>query len=145
MAPFVGRQAGAQGASRVITLWSPRAIEVHLTHLRSYIAHDNPSAANRIARELEPFSLCCRGPDNGIGPNVPRSLSVLRHAEVRTALVKAVEPLDGLLNAGRPGRIAGSRELVVAGTPYVIPYRLRIDWLEIIAVFHGGQKWPTYL
>ena len=40
------------------------------------------------------------------------------------------------------GRVAGTRELVVPGTPYVIPYRLRTDRLEIIAIFHGRQKWP---
>ena len=45
-----------------------------------------------------------------------------------------------------PAMDAGADEVRRAGgTPYVIPYRLRIDWLEIIAVFHGGQKWPTYL
>ena len=32
-------------------VWSPRAIE-HLAHLRAYIAHDNPKAANRIASAL---------------------------------------------------------------------------------------------
>ena len=39
-------------------------------------------------------------------------------------------------------RVAGTRELVVPDTPYVIPYRLRGDRLEVIAVFHGPQKWP---
>ena len=29
-------------------VWSPRAIG-HLTHLRAYIARDNPKAANQIA------------------------------------------------------------------------------------------------
>ena len=38
-------------ASRVNIVWSPRAIE-HLAHLRSYIARDNPNAANRIASAL---------------------------------------------------------------------------------------------
>ena len=32
-------------------VWSPRAID-HLTHLRSYIANDNPNAANRVAGTL---------------------------------------------------------------------------------------------
>jgi toxin ParE1/3/4 len=32
--------------------------------------------------------------------------------------------------------------LVVAGTPYVIPYRVRGGKLELLAVFHGRQKWP---
>jgi toxin ParE1/3/4 len=70
-------------------VWSPRAIE-HPAHLRSYIARDNPTAANRIG---------------GV-------------------LLDAVERLAELPNLGRPGRVAGTRELVVPGTPYLIPYEL---------------------
>ena len=91
-------------------VWSPQAIG-HLTHLRSYIARDNPKAASRTA----------------------------------SALLAAVERLAELPGLGRPGRIAGTRELFVPGTPYVIPYRLRHDRLEVIAVFHGRQKWPKRL
>ena len=60
-------------------------------------------------------------------------------------LLEAAERLAELPNLGRPGRVAGTRELVVPGTPYVIPYRLRGDRLEVIAVFHGRQKWPKRL
>ena len=94
----------------MIIVWSPRAI-THLTHLRAYIARDDPKAANRVA---------------GV-------------------LLDAVERLAKLPNLGRPGRIGGTRELIVPGTPYVIPYRLRGNRLEVIAVFHGRQKWPTRL
>jgi toxin ParE1/3/4 len=61
------------------------------------------------------------------------------------ALLDAVERLAELPNLGRPGRVAGTRELVVPGTRYVIPYRVRGDRLEVIAVFHGRQKWPKRL
>ena len=61
------------------------------------------------------------------------------------ALLEAVERLAELPNWGRPGRVAGTRELIVPGTPYVIPYRVRGDRLEVIAVFHGRQKWPKRL
>jgi len=43
---------------------------------------------------------------------------------------------------GRPGRVAGTRELVVPGTPYIIPYRVRGDFVEILRVFHAARKWP---
>ena len=43
---------------------------------------------------------------------------------------------------GRPGRVAGTRELVVAGTPYVLPYRVRADAVEILRVFHAARRWP---
>ena len=64
---------------------------------------------------------------------------------IASALLEAVERLAQLPNLGRPGRVAGTRELVVPGTPYIIPYRLRGDRLEIVAVFHARQKWPKQL
>jgi addiction module RelE/StbE family toxin len=66
-------------------------------------------------------------------------------SRIASALLDAVERLAQLPNLGRPGRVAGTRELVVPGTPYVIPYRLRDDRLEVIAVFHARQKWPKQL
>ena len=62
---------------------------------------------------------------------------------VALALLAAVERLADLPSLGRPGRVSGTRELVVPGTPYVIPYRVRGARLEVIAVFHGRQRWPT--
>ena len=64
---------------------------------------------------------------------------------VAGTLLEAVERLAELPNLGRLGRVTATRELVVQGTPYVISYRLRGDRLEVIAVLHGGQKWPKRL
>jgi plasmid stabilization system protein ParE len=66
-------------------------------------------------------------------------------ARTATTLLSAVDRLAALPNLGRPGRVSGTRELVVPGTRYVIPYRLRGERLEIIAVFHGRQRWPKRL
>jgi addiction module RelE/StbE family toxin len=68
-------------------------------------------------------------------------------AAARTAaiILAAVDRLRELPNLGRPGRVAGTRELVVPGTRYVIPYRIRGERLEIVAVFHGRQRWPKHL
>jgi toxin ParE1/3/4 len=61
---------------------------------------------------------------------------------IASALLEAVERLAKLPNLGRPGRVAGTRELVVPETPYIIAYRLRGDRLQVVAVFHARQKWP---
>jgi addiction module RelE/StbE family toxin len=64
---------------------------------------------------------------------------------VARVLLGAVERVAELPNLGRPGRVPGTRELVVPGTPYLIPYRVRGDRLEVIALLHGRQKWPKHL
>jgi addiction module RelE/StbE family toxin len=46
---------------------------------------------------------------------------------------------------GRPGRVLGTRELIVGGLPYVIPYRVRDDDIEILRVLHTSRRWPEDL
>ena len=43
---------------------------------------------------------------------------------------------------GRPGRVPNTRELVVPGTPYIIPYRVKNNRIEVLRVFHGAMQWP---
>ena len=64
-------------------------------------------------------------------------------ALVAKRILKAVELLQTQPAMGRPGRVLGTRELVVPGTPYIIPYRVRGERLELIAVFHGRRQWPA--
>lgn len=64
---------------------------------------------------------------------------------VAKRILDAIEILQTQPDMGRAGRVLGTRELVIAGTPYIIPYRVRRDRLELIAVFHGHQKWPAKL
>jgi toxin ParE1/3/4 len=66
-------------------------------------------------------------------------------AMVAGRILKAVDLLQSHPAIGRPGRVPGMRELVVPDTPYIIPYRVRRERLELIAVFHGRQKWPPKL
>ncbi len=66
-------------------------------------------------------------------------------ALVAQRILKSVNLLQNRPDMGRPGRLSGTRELVVADTPYVIPYRVRAERLELLAVFHGRQKWPEKL
>ena len=46
---------------------------------------------------------------------------------------------------GRPGRVEETRELVVSGTNYILPYRVREGRVEILAVFHTSRQWPDTL
>jgi toxin ParE1/3/4 len=55
---------------------------------------------------------------------------------------KAIEQLARFPAKGRPGRVMGTRELVIPRTPYVVPYRVKDDTVEILAVYHGARKWP---
>jgi toxin ParE1/3/4 len=43
---------------------------------------------------------------------------------------------------GRPGRVDGTRELVLTGTRYILPYRIKQQQIQILAVFHTAKKWP---
>jgi toxin ParE1/3/4 len=66
----------------------------------------------------------------------------------RTALriVAAVETLiPANPKVGRPGRVSGTRELVIARTPFIVPYRLREGTIEVLRVFHGARRWPDRL
>ncbi len=56
---------------------------------------------------------------------------------------KSVNLLRRYPALGRPGRVAGTRELVVSGTPYIIPYRVRNNEIQILRLFHGARKWPS--
>ena len=88
-------------------------------------------------------------------PRAIRHLTALRgyieadHPQAAATVVgRIVESVNRLVDqphSGRPGRLAGTRELVIPGTPYVIPYRVRAGRLDLIAVFHGKQKWPKRL
>jgi toxin ParE1/3/4 len=72
-----------------------------------------------------------------IGPANPRAAK---------ALIQRIRRAAGLLTQtpqmGRPGRVQGSRELVISGTFYILPYRIHRGNVEIIAVLHSSQLWP---
>ncbi len=43
---------------------------------------------------------------------------------------------------GKPGRVPGTREMVVAGTSYIVPYRVVANEVQILRILHGTRKWP---
>ena len=56
-----------------------------------------------------------------------------------------VERLAAHPASGRAGRVPGTRELVISGTPYIVPYRIRGETVEVLRIFHGARKWPEKL
>ena len=69
-------------------------------------------------------------------------------AALRVALhiVRTVETLlPNNPEMGRPGRVPGTRELVIPKTPFVVPYRVIGDAIQILRVFHGRRRWPETL
>ena len=45
---------------------------------------------------------------------------------------------------GKPGRVNGTHELVIARTPYIAVYRVLHERVEILRILHGAQQWPTF-
>jgi len=46
---------------------------------------------------------------------------------------------------GRKGRVEGTREFVVPGTPFIIAYRILPGSIHILAVLHAARQWPDNL
>jgi len=63
-------------------------------------------------------------------------------ARVVERIQAAVRLLAAVPHRGRPGRWPGTRELVVPRTPYIVPYRIRRDVVEILRVFHSARRSP---
>ena len=89
-------------------IWSPEAID-DLVSLRSFIAEDNPAAAQRVVLHIL--------------HNIEALLS--KHPEM-----------------GRPGRVPGTRELVIAKTPFIVPYRVQGNTIQVLRIYHTARRWP---
>lgn len=57
-------------------------------------------------------------------------------------VLEAVAMLAHQPGMGRPGRVSGTRELVVLETRYYVPYRVRGQTIEILRVFHTSRRLP---
>ncbi|MCQ4633674.1 type II toxin-antitoxin system RelE/ParE family toxin [Shinella sp. CPCC 100929] len=60
-------------------------------------------------------------------------------------IVGATRRLIDFPASGRVGRIAGTRELVINGTPYIVAYTVAETTIRILRVLHGAQEWPDSL
>ncbi len=91
-------------------VWLDDAIN-DLKALHSYIARENPSAANRVAKRI----------------------------------LKSADLLLNQPGMGRKGRVLGTRELIISGTPFLIPYRVKNQKIEILRVFHCAMQWDEVI
>ena len=62
--------------------------------------------------------------------------------KVASKILNAAERLAEQPGMGRPGRVSGTRELIVAGLPYILPYVVREGSIFILRVMHTSMKWP---
>ena len=61
----------------------------------------------------------------------------------RTLLAEIKEHVSVLQNnpqLGRKGRVEGTRELALTGTHYLLPYRVKNQQVQILAVFHTSRS-----
>ena len=59
-------------------------------------------------------------------------------------VVRIIHVVETLLTEspemGRSGRVPGTRELVITRTPFIVPYRLRGQTIQILRVYHGARR-----
>jgi toxin ParE1/3/4 len=55
----------------------------------------------------------------------------------------AIESLSDFPLRGRVGRVAQTRELVIAQTPFVAAYAIADGKIRILRVLHGARQWPA--
>lgn len=60
--------------------------------------------------------------------------------DVVETLPKGIEALTRNPHMGRTGRVAGTRELMMA--PFLVAYRFRKAVIEILGIIHGARRWP---
>lgn len=66
-------------------------------------------------------------------------------SKIAKKILHCVDMLSEQPWIGRPGRVVDTRELIVANTPYIVPYRVKNHIVEILRVLHCAMQWPEGL
>jgi addiction module RelE/StbE family toxin len=62
--------------------------------------------------------------------------------KISAKILTSVAGLSSFPLLGRPGRVAGTRELVIPGTPFIAAYRVDESEVVISKVLRGRRSWP---
>ena len=62
---------------------------------------------------------------------------------LRQLMMSGAQRLRDHPKLGRPGRVEGSRELVMSGTPFLLVYDENPARVEILHVYDGRQDWQS--
>lgn len=60
---------------------------------------------------------------------------------IARTIVDGIASLHTFPNRGRPGRVEGTREVVLAPLPFVAVYEVR-DEVHVLRILHGARQWP---
>ena len=63
-------------------------------------------------------------------------------AEIGTKIWSSAKMLADHPGIGRPGRVVGTRELLIQGLPFILPYVERDGVIFILRVMHTAMRWP---
>ncbi len=72
-----------------------------------------------------------------LGYNKPQAAE-----DVAQRILTTIDYLRDHPEIGRTGRIHGTRELVIPSLPYIVPYRVRGEVIEILGVLHTSRQRP---
>ncbi len=63
---------------------------------------------------------------------------------VAQSVVERIDALETFPHIGRPGRVAGTREIAFPPLPYVAVYEVfeAQDEVRVLRILHGAQRWP---
>jgi toxin ParE1/3/4 len=64
-------------------------------------------------------------------------------ARVVNKIFHSIEILSDQPGAGKQGRVVNTRELVAANIPYIVPYRVKSETIQILRVLHTARQWPA--
>ncbi len=70
--------------------------------------------------------------------------NIMAAITMRDEIENQIQRLIDFPLSGRIGRVEGTREMVVARTPFVVIYRMTVD-IVIVRILHGAQHWPPLL